>query len=375
MAASGPNVIEIIDDESDSGPNLINVKSEADPRKLLQVKSEADPRQLLQVKREADHLSKAGSRLQVKREAEAADPRLSKQPRSDAAPPPPPPASNSVSDLSSMIMNSLQRVAPAAPAPAPAAAQDTEVNQMLLNSLRALSAPPPAPSLLGGVPQMQSPLLNPFLQMPLLGLAGVKQEMLSGVKQEVKQELSSVKQEQTAVKAEKVEYPTEVMSAEDLANFPGVDITRMPKIHRKKAPPERAPRDLDEDSDGEGVPHRLPFGFGAIPEEVLEERQRAREEERMRAIKATQPCRFGVACKKRDCPNMHPEGRQIDTTMNPCAFGRRCKRKDCFYDHPEGRLMDDDPTRSVCKLGKRCKPYKEGSYNASVDAEENHCRG
>jgi hypothetical protein len=192
-----------------------------------------------------------------------------------------------------------------------------------------------------------------------LGFPGVKLEHLA-VKQEVKKEMSSVKQEVPTVSAEpRPSYPTEVMSAEELAAFPGVDntveITRLPKVHRRTAPKERVPTNIDGDSDDEGVPHRLPPGFGAIPEEILQQRQREKEEERMRAIKATQPCKFGVQCKKRDCPNMHPEGRQIDTEMNICAFGKKCKRHNCFYDHPEGRFIDNDPTSGICKLGKRCK--------------------
>jgi len=117
------------------------------------------------------------------------------------------------------------------------------------------------------------------------------------------------------------------------------------------------PRALQEDdaSDSdEGVPHRLPPGFGAIPEDIVEERARQREEERILRLKATQPCRFSRRCKRRDCPNAHPEGRDIDTSLNPCAFGRRCKRKGCFYDHPEGRVTDDDPTKGMCKFGQRC---------------------
>lgn len=116
---------------------------------------------------------------------------------------------------------------------------------------------------------------------------------------------------------------------------------------------ERAPREEDIESD-EDVPHRLPPGFGAIPEDLVEERARQREEERVLRLKATQPCRFGRRCKRRDCPNAHPEGRDIDTSLNPCAFGRRCKRKGCFYDHPEGRLIDDDPTKGMCKFAARC---------------------
>lgn len=119
--------------------------------------------------------------------------------------------------------------------------------------------------------------------------------------------------------------------------------------------PERPPSPREEDAESDdGVPHRLPPGFGAIPEDLVEERARQREEERVLRLKATQPCRFGRRCKRRDCPNAHPEGRDIDTSLNPCAFGRRCKRKGCFYDHPEGRVIDDDPTKGMCKFGKRC---------------------
>lgn len=111
--------------------------------------------------------------------------------------------------------------------------------------------------------------------------------------------------------------------------------------------------DIQSDSD-DGVPHRLPPNFGAIPEDLVEERARLREEQRMLQLKATQPCRFGRRCKKRDCPNAHPEGRDIDTAWNPCAFGRRCKRKGCFYDHPEGRIIDEQPEKGMCKFGARC---------------------
>lgn len=117
---------------------------------------------------------------------------------------------------------------------------------------------------------------------------------------------------------------------------------------------DRSPREDDIESDDDGVPHRLPPGFGAIPEDIVEERARAREEQRVLQLKATQPCRFGKRCKKRDCPNAHPEGRDIDTAWNPCAFGRRCKRKGCFYDHPEGRIIDDNPEKGMCKFGARC---------------------
>lgn len=113
--------------------------------------------------------------------------------------------------------------------------------------------------------------------------------------------------------------------------------------------------DVLDAEDQDDAPHRLPANFGAIPEDLIMERAQAREDERVRRIKATQPCRFGRACKKRDCPNMHSEGREIDTMLNLCAFGRRCKRADCFYDHPEGRELDNDPTKGNCRWGKRCK--------------------
>lgn len=144
-----------------------------------------------------------------------------------------------------------------------------------------------------------------------------------------------------------------VMTEAELLAYPGDE--RLPPANLGVPAPERPPLDFDDDDDNEGVPHRLPPGFGAVPEDVIEARLRQREEEKIRRIKATQPCRFGTSCKKRDCMNMHPEGRSIDTNLNPCAFGRRCKRHNCFYDHPEGRLIDDDPTRGMCKLGARCK--------------------
>lgn len=142
-----------------------------------------------------------------------------------------------------------------------------------------------------------------------------------------------------------------VLDAEDLAGEEGEPI-RLPPVNFSALPPI-SPREDDVESD-DGVPHRLPPGFGAIPEDIVEERARQREEERVLRLKATQPCRFGRRCKRRDCPNAHPEGRDIDTSLNPCAFGRRCKRKGCFYDHPEGRVIDDDPAKGMCKFGKRC---------------------
>merc|ERR1719190_7276 len=142
-----------------------------------------------------------------------------------------------------------------------------------------------------------------------------------------------------------------VFDAEDLAGAEGEPI-RLPPAHFS-AMPTFSPREDDVESD-DGVPHRLPPGFGAIPEDIVEERARQREEERVLRLKAPQPCRFGRRCKRRDCPNAHPEGRDIDTSLNPCAFGLRCKRKGCFYDHPEGRLIDDKPEKGMCKFGVRC---------------------
>uniref|UniRef100_A0A7S1A4Z8 CCHC-type domain-containing protein n=1 Tax=Noctiluca scintillans TaxID=2966 RepID=A0A7S1A4Z8_NOCSC len=146
--------------------------------------------------------------------------------------------------------------------------------------------------------------------------------------------------------------PTTSLSATDLEKFVGNDGEPI------RLPPANVdPSALEEEElrSGDGVPHRLPPGFGAIPEDLVEERARQREEERIRRIKATQPCRFGRVCRRRDCMNAHPDGREIDTQLNLCAFGRRCKRKNCFYDHPDGREIDDDPSKGACKFGKKCR--------------------
>eukprot|EP00928_Gymnodinium_smaydae_P062000 TRINITY_DN45953_c0_g1_i1.p1 TRINITY_DN45953_c0_g1~~TRINITY_DN45953_c0_g1_i1.p1 ORF type:complete len:1125 (-),score=130.88 TRINITY_DN45953_c0_g1_i1:115-3108(-) len=68
------------------------------------------------------------------------------------------------------------------------------------------------------------------------------------------------------------------------------------------------------------------------------------------------PCRFGRGCKKLDCADEHPQGREIadDPESIVCRFGRKCKRKDCFYLHPAGRELDEDPSKGMCKLGKEC---------------------
>lgn len=141
-------------------------------------------------------------------------------------------------------------------------------------------------------------------------------------------------------------------------------------------PPAKRKMEDDDESD-DGQPHRLPPGFGAIPEDIVEERQRQREEERILQLKATQPCRFGKKCKKRDCPNAHLEGREIDSELNPCAFGRRCKRQGCFYDHPDGRLIDADPTKGMCKFGVQCARadclYSHPEGRAAVGLEPKVC--
>lgn len=159
--------------------------------------------------------------------------------------------------------------------------------------------------------------------IPVKQETGVKQE--PGVKQEVKEE----------------------------------DLFDLPKPAFKFPPPDtdifNGTAGQLSDSDEEGKPHRLPPGFGAVPEDLIEERARQREEERMRRLKATQPCRFGRQCKRRDCPNMHQEGREIDTVLNPCMFGKRCKRANCFYDHLEGRDIDLDQSKGMCKFGVRCR--------------------
>lgn len=154
--------------------------------------------------------------------------------------------------------------------------------------------------------------------------------------------------------------PPQALDAEALAGSGAEgEPIRLPPAHFGALPSPAAelppsPQEDDAESSDDGVPHRLPPGFGAIPEDLVEERARQREEERVLRLKATQPCRFSRRCKRRDCPNAHPDGRDIDTSLNPCAFGRRCKRKGCFYDHPEGRVIDDDPTKGMCKFGKRC---------------------
>merc|ERR1719277_1310436 len=145
------------------------------------------------------------------------------------------------------------------------------------------------------------------------------------------------------------------LDAAALARVEGEPVPLPPLSTPMLPPPDQAPAPGESDNESDdGVPHRLPPGFGAIPEDIVEERARQREEQRVLQLKSTQPCRFGKRCKRRDCPNAHTEGRDIDTAWNPCAFGRRCKRKGCFYDHPEGRIIDDNPEKGMCKFGTRC---------------------
>lgn len=223
--------------------------------------------------------------------------------------------------LGPMLLDSLRSLLPAGESVA--ACQSSAVGQELFRVVQHM-APTPAVLAPGPFAVYGSTLQVAAQAAPLLAPSAVKQELL--VKEEI------------LVKEEVEER----------------DHSRLPRS-RAAAPRRQDPvlREDDVESD-DGVPHRLPPGFGAIPEDIVEERARQREEQRILQLKATQPCRFGKRCKKRDCPNAHPEGRDIDTAWNPCAFGRRCKRKGCFYDHPEGRIIDDNPEKGMCKFGARC---------------------
>lgn len=223
--------------------------------------------------------------------------------------------------------------------------------------LGALSQPPPPP-------EPAAPTdggLGAALLSSLVGLQETAGDAFagSGDGQELFRMVQSAAAPAPPVRAFALDEPVErVISSSSRAapsegsGRPDIDHDR---VRPQLRPPDRLPEPGDDDvSSDEGVPHRLPPGFGAIPEDIVEERARLREEQRVLQIKATQPCRFGKRCKRRDCPNLHPEGRDIDTSLNPCAFGTRCKRKGCFYDHPEGRLIDLDPTKGMCKFGARC---------------------
>lgn len=231
------------------------------------------------------------------------------------------------------------------------------------------------------ISRLQQPA--PVAEMPADDLAARLRQTLGGMmpsevmqNSEIGQQLfQTVQQQNVAPMAAPFSSP---FALTDYGQYAPPPAEYAPPLHYGTvAPPKRELREEDQDSD-DGAPHRLPPGFGAIPEDIVEERARLKEEQRMLAIKATQPCRFGTRCKRRDCPNMHPEGRDIDTTLNPCAFGRRCKRKGCFYDHSEGRDIDDNPTIGQCKWGQRCSrpdclyDHPEGRQ-ALVGAEARIC--
>lgn len=246
------------------------------------------------------------------------DPRMGMCPQAAQAP---------TSDLTREIMDALRsRSRPAPPAPA---ADTPELGSLLLNSLRMLM---PNGHGLPGSGESQE-------------LFRVVQRMSSAPPAPAPAPVAEPSPP-PAASPEPDEAPPVAASSQAHRSL---DADRPPLVHLGGT------KDVDDDAESDdGVPHRLPPGFGAIPEDIVEERARQREEQRILQLKATQPCRFGKRCKKRDCPNAHPEGRDIDTAWNPCAFGRRCKRKGCFYDHPEGREIDDNPEKGMCKFGVRC---------------------
>jgi len=280
-------------------------------------------------------------------------------------------------DFSSSLVAALQshmpgtNVAPVQPqvAQSPPAA-DGGLHSLLMNSLRSFSDEP-AP--LGGSIETQD--LLRLVQDRIKAEPGVKAEPgpvkaepgavpvapqpvrpvqpLPAPTQAVKTESGAVEQPQKRQRTVKAE-PGDDDDVQITGTKPAPGKPRLVKSEANMG--DQAPRSKVEEDDesDDGMPHRLPPGFGAIPEDIVEERQRQREEERMLQLKATQPCRFGKRCKKRDCPNAHTEGRDIDSEINPCAFGRRCKRQGCFYDHPEGRMIDEDPTKGQCKFGAQC---------------------
>jgi len=233
--------------------------------------------------------------------------------------------------LGSLLLNSLRDLA----GDSVAACQSSDAGQELLRKVQSMAPmQSPGPSLCASPPNGMLPAVSSVEpSMPPLGNTAMSQTSAEAV-------LDS-------------RPPPRALSPSP---------PRLSRPPRALAPPPVSPRrpiaspptgEPDGESDDE-VPHRLPPGFGAIPEDVIEERARQREEQRILQLKATQPCRFGQRCKKRDCPNAHPEGRSIDSAWNPCAFGRRCKRKGCFYDHPEGRDVDENPDKGMCKFGIRC---------------------
>lgn len=247
--------------------------------------------------------------------------------------------------------------------PQPPPAGGSDITRMIMAALHghsasaSSSAPPPAPAV--PEPQLGNLLLDSLRTLlPTGDIMAVCQGSSDG------QALAHLVQQSMAPVA--YAAPTAAPAAALVAAYAAAALAGAAELpapeprprHLKSSRSLKAPAPAvlpEEESDSDdGEPHRLPPGFGAIPEDIVEERARQREEQRVLELKATQPCRFTKRCKRRDCPNMHPEGRDIDTAWNPCAFGRRCKRKDCFYDHPEGRVIDDNPERGMCRFGVKC---------------------
>jgi len=249
--------------------------------------------------------------------------------------------------LQSLLMNSLQNLDTSA-------LGGSSETQELLRVVQRVKAEPSVgvkaePSFVKAEPDAVAPVPAPALLAPTAqSLPPPAATVPQGVKAEAPER--SARRQKAAVKIETVDL-------EEVGSSPPVPVKREVRAKREAHVGDQAPTRSkleDDDESDDGMPHRLPPGFGAIPEDIVEERQRQREEERMLQLKATQPCRFGKRCKKRDCPNAHLEGRDIDSEINPCAFGRRCKRQGCFYDHPEGRFIDEDPTKGQCKFGVQC---------------------
>eukprot|EP00930_Biecheleria_cincta_P023542 TRINITY_DN16998_c0_g1_i2.p1 TRINITY_DN16998_c0_g1~~TRINITY_DN16998_c0_g1_i2.p1 ORF type:complete len:471 (-),score=101.04 TRINITY_DN16998_c0_g1_i2:65-1267(-) len=251
--------------------------------------------------------------------------------------------------LQSLLMNSLQNLDTSA-------LGGSSETQELLRVVQRVKAEPgmrvkAEPSFVKAEPDAMAPVPAPALPAPTAQSLPPPAADAT-LPQAVKAEASgrSARRRKAAVKIETVDL-------EEVGGSPPLPVKREVRAKREAHVGDQAPTRSkleDDDESDDGMPHRLPPGFGAIPEDIVEERQRQREEERMLQLKATQPCRFGKRCKKRDCPNAHVEGRDIDSEINPCAFGRRCKRQGCFYDHPEGRMIDDDPTKGMCKFGVQC---------------------
>lgn len=270
------------------------------------------------------------------------------------APAQPPPAGGDIpgagDGLQSLLMNSLQNLDTSA-------LGGSSETQELLRVVQRVKAEPGTgvkaePNFVKAEPDVVAPV--PALTAAVAPPPAQPAPPAPALPQAVKAEpdpRSSARRRKAAVKVETVDLE------EVDGSPPAVPVKREVRAKREAHVGDQAPTRSkleDDDESDDGMPHRLPPGFGAIPEDIVEERQRQREEERMLQLKATQPCRFGKRCKKRDCPNAHPEGRDIDSEINPCAFGRRCKRQGCFYDHPEGRFIDDDPTKGQCKFGVQC---------------------